>query len=57
MHAAWTAFVATGDPACDALPAWPAYEPAGRKVMELGDPCRLLHDPGAAERELWELAR
>ena len=57
MHAAWTAFVATGDPACDALPAWPMYEPAGRKVMELGDACRLLHDPGAAERELWELAR
>jgi para-nitrobenzyl esterase len=57
MHAAWTAFIRTGDPACDALPAWPAYEPAGREVMELGDTCRVLHDPGAAERELWELAR
>jgi para-nitrobenzyl esterase len=57
MHAAWTAFVHTGDPACGALPAWPAYEPAGRKVMELGDACRLLHDPGSAEREVWELGR
>ena len=54
MHAAWTAFVASGDPACDALPEWAAYEPAGRKVMELGDACRLLHDPSRAERELWE---
>ena len=33
MHAAWTAFVRDGDPACEALPAWPAYEPAGRVLL------------------------
>jgi para-nitrobenzyl esterase len=57
IHASWTAFIHRGDPACDALPAWPAYDPSTRAVMELGEPCRLLHDPSSAERELWEASR
>jgi para-nitrobenzyl esterase len=56
MHAAWTAFIHTGDPSCDALPAWPAYDLVRRPVMELGDTCRVLDDPGSAERKLWEAA-
>jgi para-nitrobenzyl esterase len=57
MHAAWTAFVREGDPSCDALPEWPAYEPQRRAVMELAEPARLLSDPGAAERALFEGVR
>jgi para-nitrobenzyl esterase len=57
MHAAWIAFVREGDPSCDALPEWPGYEPARRAVMEFGEPTRLLGDPGAAERTLFEGVR
>jgi para-nitrobenzyl esterase len=54
MHAAWTAFAHNGDPACDALPAWPVYEAGGRTVMELGERVGLLADPAAEERALWD---
>jgi para-nitrobenzyl esterase len=48
MHAAWVRFVTDGDP------GWPAYDPARRPVQEFGTEVRLVEDPRAAERELWE---
>jgi para-nitrobenzyl esterase len=56
MHAAWTAFVREGDPACPAVGDWPVYrtgaEPA-RQVMEFGDRVGALSDPLGETRALW----
>jgi para-nitrobenzyl esterase len=57
MHAAWAAFVKTGDPACDATGAWTGYAPQTREVMEFGERVGALRDPGAATRALWDGVR
>jgi para-nitrobenzyl esterase len=51
---AWLAFARDGAPGHAGLPAWPRYEPGRRATMELGRECRLLDDPGADERRVWE---
>ena len=53
MHAAWIAFIRTGDPACAAVGEWPTYRPEHRAVMELGDRIGLRIDPYGATRALW----
>jgi para-nitrobenzyl esterase len=53
MSQAWIAFARTGNPATSKLPAWPAYTTATRPTMVFNNECRLLNDPGAAERRLW----
>ncbi|HET7721173.1 MAG TPA: carboxylesterase family protein, partial [Acidimicrobiales bacterium] len=50
---AWTSFAATGTPAGDGLPAWPAWDPTTRATMELGPERRIVDDPAAASRVLW----
>lgn len=50
---AWLAMARKGAPQHDGLPDWPPYSPASRRVMELGRDCRLLDDPGKAERTFW----
>jgi para-nitrobenzyl esterase len=58
MSRAWTSFAKTGDPACDAIPAWPRYEPSERRTMLIDVDWRVEKDPNAWARELWaELAR
>jgi para-nitrobenzyl esterase len=57
MHAAWTAFVKSGEPACDETGPWSRYERAERAVMEFGERVGALRDPGAATRALWEGVR
>jgi para-nitrobenzyl esterase len=57
MHAAWTAFVEHGDPACEATGAWSCYASASREVMEFGERVGALRDPGAATRALWDGVR
>jgi para-nitrobenzyl esterase len=54
MHAAWTAFIRTGDPSCEAVGQWPTYRPADRAVMELGDGVGLRIDPYSATRAVWD---
>jgi para-nitrobenzyl esterase len=44
---AWLAFARTGDP------AWPAYDPATRPTMLLGETCEVVDDPMSAERAAW----
>jgi para-nitrobenzyl esterase len=51
---AWVAMARSGSPAHDELPPWPEYSPTQRTVMELGRTCRLVDDPGSAERRFWE---
>ena len=36
MHSCWVAFAKTGVPTCSGAPAWPAYTPAGDRLMEFG---------------------
>lgn len=48
VHAAWVAFARSGHP------GWPRYEPARRATMRFGTPSRVVDDPRAHEREIWE---
>jgi para-nitrobenzyl esterase len=57
MHAAWTAFVKRGDPACDETGAWSRYDASTREVMEFGERVGALRDPGANTRAVWEGVR
>jgi len=45
---AWLAFARSGDP------GWPAYDPATRATMLLGETCKIIDDPLAAERLAWD---
>lgn len=51
---AWLAFAKSGDPAHDALGAWPRYDASRRATMEFGPQCALRDDPASAERALWD---
>ena len=54
MQAAWAAFARTGDPSCDEIGTWPAYDGARRATMLLaaGD-CHVDFDPYGARRARW----
>ncbi len=51
---AWISFARHGRPGHPALPPWPAYDPATRLTMLLGDRCAVAADPGGAELCLWD---
>jgi carboxylesterase type B len=51
MHSAWVAFAATGDP------GWPPYGPDRRATMRFDTTDRVVEDPRAWERRLWDGAR
>lgn len=45
MADAWIAFARTGNPATNALPAWPRYDEATRATMRFDNECRVVNDP------------
>jgi para-nitrobenzyl esterase len=45
MRRAWIAFVRTGDPAHDALPAWPRHDADRRQTMRFGARIGVAGDP------------
>ena len=49
----WATFARNGEPANDAIPAWPAYTAARRATMLLDDVCRVVDDPDGEARPLW----
>ena len=51
VHAAWVAFVTTGDP------GWPVYDVAARPVQVFGAPTAVVPDPRSAQRALWDGVR
>jgi para-nitrobenzyl esterase len=51
---AWIAFARNGDPSCDAIGFWPAYDSTRRPTMVLGPDARVEDDPRQAERLIWE---
>ena len=50
MHSAWVAFATTGDP------GWPKYDDGRRTTMRFDTVSRVVEDPRAFERGLWETA-
>ena len=54
MAAMWSTFARTGRPAAKGQPAWPAYTTERRATMEIDTQCRVVDDPFAMERRLWE---
>jgi para-nitrobenzyl esterase len=54
MQDAWTSFARSGDPSCDSLGPWPAYEPDRRATMLLGEKSTLKHAPLDDERRAWD---
>jgi para-nitrobenzyl esterase len=54
MHYAWIAFARTGNPNTPDLPAWPTYDPDHRATMLFDEECRVVDDPQAAERRVWQ---
>lgn len=51
MSDALLQFMRTGNPNCDALPAWPPFTPAHGETMVLNDVCAVAHDPDREGRE------
>lgn len=51
MHKAWIAFATTGDP------GWPRYDSGRRATMRFDAASRVVDDPRAWERALWEGVR
>lgn len=47
-------FARSGRPAAEGQPAWPAYTTDRRATMDIDAQCRVVDDPYAAEREMWE---
>ena len=54
MSATWAAFARSGDPNSGDLPRWEPYTLPGRASMVINNESRLVNDPAAAERRLWE---
>ena len=54
MHSTWIRFAASGDPNGGDLPTWPRYDTRTRAVMDFGATRAVVHDPGAAQRRLWD---
>jgi para-nitrobenzyl esterase len=53
MSDAWIAFARAGNPNTPKLPQWPVYNVQVRPTMVFNDECRVVNDPGGAERHLW----
>ncbi len=54
MSAAWAAFARSGNPSHADIPAWPPYDTQRRATMVLNAECRVVDDPHAEERLLWQ---
>jgi len=53
MSAAWHAFMRSGKPEVEGLPAWPPYAQDTRAVMGLDTAFSLLMDPAPKQRAFW----
>jgi para-nitrobenzyl esterase len=54
MSEMWSTFARTGHPAAKGQPHWPAYDTEKRATMEINAQCKVVDDPYALERKLWE---
>jgi len=49
-------FARTGNPNCDLVPPWPAYDRTSRATMIYDQECRVENDPTGVLRSFWEHA-
>jgi len=54
FSALWTSFARTGVPSATGVPAWPRYEATTRATMLVDVDCRVVNDPDATARKMWE---
>ena len=54
MQDAWLSFARSGDPSCESLGAWPAYNKARRATMVFGATSKLEGAPLDDERRAWD---
>ncbi|HEU5226378.1 MAG TPA: carboxylesterase/lipase family protein [Ktedonobacteraceae bacterium] len=54
MHAAWAAFIRSGNPAIANLPVWPPYDLERRATMIFNDVPHVVDDPQGQVRPLWK---
>lgn len=54
LSALWTSFARTGKPSAPGAPDWPRYDIARRATVLVDTTCRIVDDPDAAERKLWQ---
>jgi para-nitrobenzyl esterase len=54
MSEAWIAFARTGNPNHAGLPNWPTYDPQNRATMIFDTQSKVVNDPRAPERKVWE---
>jgi len=54
MQDAWLAFARSGDPGCESLGAWPAYDPERRATMVFGAASRVENGPLDDVRRAWD---
>lgn len=54
MSEMWSTFARTGHPGAKGQPTWPAYNTETRATMEINAQCKVVDDPYALERRLWE---
>ena len=54
VGSAFAAFAKTGDPSCDKIPHWPAYDRQSRATMIFDTECRVENDPMKELRGLRE---
>jgi para-nitrobenzyl esterase len=53
MSRAWTSFARSGNPDCEGMPHWPAYDTEARSTMLFNLPSRVENDHRGAERLAW----
>jgi len=54
MSQMWSTFARTGKPGAKGQPLWPAYDAMRRATMLINAECKVVDDPFAAERNLWQ---
>jgi len=55
MMSAWTEFARSGNPAADAVRAWPRYDAETREVLIFGDGApHVVERPNEARRAIWD---
>ena len=54
MSQMWSTFARTGTPGAKGQPDWPAYDTSKRATMLINAECKVVDDPFALERSLWE---
>jgi para-nitrobenzyl esterase len=55
MMRSWLSFARSGDPSCEELGEWPAYNTERRPTMVLGEESGVESDPRSPERQEWDL--